>query len=104
MYDMTNLMTRYFKVKLKNQKIIDVEPPKLKVFREISKLSKTVTDDFGENEIDQLTEAVSLALSKNKQHYKVSKEQIESWFNYDELYDLLIAYFTWVSEITTTKN
>ena len=49
MYDMTKLVTRYFKVKLKNNKIIDVEPPKLKVFREISKLA-SMADDYGEGE------------------------------------------------------
>lgn len=103
MYDMTKLVTRYFKVKLKNQKIIDVEPPKLKVFREVTKLAKLV-DDFGEDEIDSLTKAVSLALSKNRQNYKVSPEQIEEWLNYDELYDLLINYFSWVNEVTNSKN
>lgn len=103
MYDMTKLVTRYFQVKLKNQKVIDVEPPKLKVFREISKLTKDVSE-FDEGEIDSLVKAVSLALSKNKQNYHVTTQQIEDWLNYDELYDLLVQYFTWVNEVTSSKN
>lgn len=103
MYDMTKLVTRYFKVKLKNQKIIDVEPPKLKIFREISKLAKVV-DEFGEDEVNSLSKAVSLALSKNKQNYRVTTSQVEEWLNYDELYDLLVKYFTWVNEVTNSKN
>lgn len=103
MYDMTKLVTRYFKVKLKNNKIIDVEPPKLKVFREISKLA-SMADGYGEGEIDSLTRAVSLALSKNRQRYKISPAQIEDWLNYDELYDLLLKYFNWVGEVTNSKN
>lgn len=103
MYDMTRLRARYFTVKLKNHKVLDVEPPKLKVFREISKITKNVTE-FGEDEIDNLTRAVSLALSKNRQNYKISLSQVEEWFNYDELYDLLIKYFSWVQEVTNSKN
>lgn len=103
MYDMTKLVTRYFKVKLKNNKIIDVEPPKLKVFREISKLASTI-DNYNEDEIDSITKAVSLALSKNRQRYKISPDQIENWLNYDELYDLLLNYFKWVGEVTNSKN
>ena len=103
MYDMTKLVTRYFKVKLKNQKVIDVEPPKLKIFREISKLANLV-DEFGEDEIDSLSNAVSLALSKNRQNYRVTQKQVEEWLNYDELYELLIAYFNWVAEVTSQKN
>ena len=103
MYNMTKLVTRYFKVKLKINKTIDVEPPKLKVFREISKLA-SMADDYGESEIDSITKAVSLALSKNRQRYKVSPDQIENWLNYDELYDLLLNYFKWVGEVTNSKN
>ena len=60
-----------------------------RIFREISKLAKVV-DEFGEDEIDSLSKAVSLALSKNKQNYKVTTTQVEEWLNYDELYNLLI--------------
>lgn len=101
MYDMTKFITRYFKIKLKNQKIIDVEPPKLKVFREILKLSKNIS---GNDEIDNLVRATSLALSKNKQNYKVSPEMIEETMNYDEIYNLLVSYFNWVNETTNSKN
>lgn len=40
MYDMTKLKTRYFDIKLKNGKILNIEPPKLKVLKKIAALSE----------------------------------------------------------------
>ena len=35
MYDMTKIQPRYFDIKLKNRKILNIEPPKLKVLKKI---------------------------------------------------------------------
>ena len=45
MYDMTKLKTRYFDIKLKNRKILNLEPPKLKVLRKIASLSEVKTSE-----------------------------------------------------------
>ncbi len=74
MYDMTKLKTRYFDIKLRTGKILNIEPPKLKVLKKIAALSEVKdTDDLGEKDIENLTEAVALALSKNRQNFKISK-------------------------------
>ena len=38
MYDMTKLQKRYFDVKFTNGKILNIEPPKLKVLKKIEKI------------------------------------------------------------------
>ena len=103
MYDMTQFVPRYFKTKLKNGKIIEVEPTKLKVLKKILKLSG-VKNEMTEKDFENITLATSMALSKNKQNYNVSTEWLEDNHNIDELQDLLINYFDWVNEINNSKN
>lgn len=103
MFDMTKYITRYFQVKLKDETVIDVEPPKLNVLRQIAKISKDI-ESFNENDITALCTATSLALSKNRQNKKISIEYLEENFDYDLLYNLLVEYFNWVGEIQSSKN
>lgn len=105
MYDMTNLTTRYFKIKLKDGKELELEPPKLKILRKISKLSKSINnDELAESDIENLSEAISLSLSKNKQKIDISTDYVEDNFDIDEMYDFLFKYYSWVGEIQNSKN
>ena len=105
MYDMTKFKTRYFDVKLRNGKPLNVEPPKMKMLKKISSLSSIKdTDNLSESDIDNLIEALSLALSKNKQNYKVSTTIIEEEYNILEVIDFLNAYFNWINSIQVSKN
>lgn len=103
MYDMTKFIPRYFTVTLKNGKIIDVEPPKLKVLKKIMVLGN-VKDVMSEQDFDNIIIATSMALSKNKQKHNVSVEWLTDNHNIDELMELLIHYFDWVNEINNSKN
>ncbi|MEI3507846.1 MAG: hypothetical protein V8R01_01735 [Bacilli bacterium] len=103
MYDMTKLIPRYFKIKLKNNKVLEVEPPKLKILKKIMKLG-SIKDNMEEKDFDNMILATSLALSKNKQNYKVSTDWLNENHDIDELYDLLTNYFNWVNEIQNSKN
>ena len=105
MYDMTKMRTRYFDLKLKNGRVINVEPPKLKVLKKVAALSEIKnTENLEENDINNLIEAVALALSKNKQNIKISNENVENSFDIDEIVDLLSNYFEWVNSIQNQKN
>lgn len=104
MYDMTQYIPRYFKTKLKNGKVLDVEPPKLKVLKKILTLSNIKDDELSEKDFGNIILATSMALSKNKQNYEVKTEWLEENHNIDELQDLLINYFNWVDEIRNQKN
>lgn len=103
MFDMTKYIPRYFKTRLKNNKIIEVEPPKLKVLKKILKLGK-VNNNISEKDFSDIILATSMALSKNKQNYKVTEEWLEENHNIEELQELLTNYFNWVDEIQNSKN
>lgn len=105
MYDMTKFKTRYFNMKLKNGKIIDIEPPKMKILKKIANLSEVKNnEELSEQDILNLTEAVALAFNKNRQNYKLTVEKIEEEYDIIEIVDFLNAYFDWVNSIQNSKN
>lgn len=105
MYDMTKFKPRYFTMKLKNNRILDLEPPKMKILKRIASLSEVKNnDELSEKDINNLTEAVSLALSKNKQGYKISQDKVDDEYDILEIVDFLNYYFEWVNSIQNSKN
>jgi hypothetical protein len=98
MFDLSTVNRRYFSIKL-NDLVLEVEPPKLKVLKKITSLSKLRDEDA----ITDLAEAVGLILSKNKKKYIVSDEIIEE-LDLDQMSDILTAYFEWLGNEKTSKN
>lgn len=105
MYDMTALVTRFFKIKLKNGLVLELEPPKLKILKKIASLSRSQsTGELTDVDITNLAEAIALSLSKNKQNRTITSDTVEDMFDIDEMYDFLANYFNWVGEIQNSKN
>lgn len=103
MFDMTKLKTRYFKLTLPDGAVIEVEPPKMKVLRKVLSLTD-IGDEITEETLNDLTEGLSLALSKNKQNRKVTTKWITDNLDVDDMMALSTAYFEWVGEIQSSKN
>ena len=105
MYDMNTLVKRYFTITLEDGRKLELEPPKLKVLKKISQLSKLGNDaELTAADIESLSTAISLSLSKNKSNVKITSDEVEDLFDIDEMYDFLTKYFNWVSEIQNQKN
>lgn len=106
MYDMTNLITRYFTIKFRNGLQLDVEPPKLKALKKILKVANVNINNLtdAENVFEDITEALTIALSKNKQNRKVTVDEIDDWLDIDEIIDLLNNYVEWIETINSSKN
>lgn len=103
MFDLNNFVKRFFTVKLKNNKVLEVLPPKLKNYRLIASLSNEY-DVYDPKNVDNIIKALSLALSNNKQNYNISEKYIEDTFTYDEANNLLIQYIIWINEVISSKN
>lgn len=104
MFDLTALKVRYFELKLKNGKVLEIEAPKLKVLKKIMSIAKVNKETVDDKIIGDLGFALSLALSKNKQNEKISADYIIDNLNIDEIQALLTAYFNWVRGIQDQKN
>lgn len=107
MYDMSTLVKRYFTITLDDGRTLELEPPKLKVLKKISQLSKLTGASDGEltvEDIESLSSAIALSLSKNKSNVNITPDEVEDMFDIDGMYDFLTKYFGWVSEIQSSKN
>lgn len=105
MYDMTKIKERYWLIKLRTGRVLNIEVPKLKVLKRITKLSKVAdTNNMTEEDMENLISALSIALSRNKEQFKVSEQWIEENININDVQDILNKYFEWVSNIQNLKN
>lgn len=98
MFDISTVNKRYFDIKINNIEL-EVEPPKLKALKKITALSKSLNEDA----IEDLTAAVITILNKNKTGYKISDELIDE-LDFDQLSEILTAYFEWLGREKTSKN
>lgn len=99
MYDMNQINKRYWDVKFTNGLFLSVECPKLKTLRKITDLTKDK-----ENAVENLAEALAMALSKNKQNETISAEFIDENFNIDDINSLLTSFFGWVKNVKNDPN
>jgi len=115
MFDFNTVSKRYFGIKLsyidEEEKVhtaqLEVEPPKIKVLKKITALSKArkVDGEDAENQdvMAELSEAVRNLLSKNKGEYKVPMDYIDD-LNFDQMQGILTAYFEWLSKEKNSPN
>lgn len=105
MFDMRNLVKRYYPMTLDDGRVIEIEPPKLKTLKKIAHLSKmSKGTELTEEDIESLATAISLALSKNRTDVKITPDEVEDMFDTAMMYDFLTDYFKWVNEIQNSKN
>lgn len=108
MFDISSVNKRYFEVKLTETNdvgeeisniIVEAEPPKLKVLKKITSISKSK----GEDAIDELTEAIKMILNKNRAKSKVPDKYIEE-LDSDQMKELLTEYFKWLNNNKNSPN
>lgn len=107
MFDISTINKRYFDIKLtieddNNQSKsieLEVEPPKVKLLKKLMSVKKTANEDS----MDELSEALRKMLSKNKANYSIPTEYIDE-LNFDQMIEILSAYFEWLGKERNSKN
>lgn len=98
MFDVSIVSKRYFDIKIGDISL-EVEPPKIKVLKKITALSKARNEDA----MEDLSSAISMILNKNKSGYKVSDELIDE-LDFDQMNEILTAYFEWLAKSKNSPN
>jgi hypothetical protein len=105
MLDLTIYKSRYYPVKISENEIINVEPPKRKQLKKILELTKNMkSESLDENDIDNLYEAITIAINKNKENKILSSDKIDDIFSLNALYAFFEGYYTWVADNLDQKN
>lgn len=105
MLDLSVYKTRYYQVKLDENVVVNIEPPKRKQLKKILSLTKSVNDaNFTEDDIDSLYEAAQIALSKNKENRTFTADDIENYLDLSALVAFFDGYYNWVMDNINQKN
>lgn len=105
MLDLTIYKQRYFQIKLSENDIINIEPPKRKQLQKILELTKSINNnDLTESDIDNLYEACLLAFNKNKEQRKFTMEGIDEILDLSSLLAFFDKYYSWIEENIDQKN
>lgn len=108
MFDISSVNKRYFEIRLTETNdsgeelssiVVEAEPPKLKVLKKITSISKSKQ----ENAIEDLTECIKMILNKNKTKSKVQDKYIDE-LDSDQMKELLSKYFKWLNENKNSPN
>jgi hypothetical protein len=112
MFDISTVSKRYFGIKLTvtdnkdrtHSVELEVEPPKIGALKKLMAVGKAASkDDKSSETMDDLANAVRDMLSKNKAGYVVPMEYIDA-LDFDELVQILDAYFNWLGNEKSSKN
>ena len=95
MFDLNNIITRYFEVKI-NGFELEIEPPTVKMLKRLTEVKKT------EN-INDFVEILAKILSKNKQRKEITVELVEQ-MTMDQMNELTEAYFMWLGRVKNHPN
>ena len=105
MLDLSIYKSRYYEVKLDDDVIVNIEPPKRKQLKKVLALTKSMSNEsLDESDIDNLYEAAEIAISKNKEGKKFSSDAIEDYLDLAALIAFFEGYYTWVMENVNQKN
>lgn len=88
MYKLNVVSARFYEVQLPGGKVLHLEQPKLKVLRKI--------EDSGES-VQELAESVSMILSKNREHVKISPAEVMEMLDLDQCSDFLDDFTDWLT-------
>lgn len=105
MLDLSIYKSRYYPVKLDENIIINIEPPKRKQLKKVMSLTKGINEqNISETDVDNLYEAAGIALSKNKENRPFTSEDIEEYLDLSALVAFFEGYYSWVMENIEQKN
>ena len=105
MLDLSIYKSRYYEVKLDENLVVNIEPPKRKQLKKVLSLTKSMSgENLNESDIDNLYEAAQIALSKNKENKSFTAESIEDYLDLAALIAFFEGYYNWVMENVNQKN
>lgn len=92
MLDLSIYKSRYYEVKLDENLVVNIEPPKRKQLKKVLSLTKSMSgENLNKSDIDNLYVAVQIALSKNKENKSFTAESIEDYLDLAALIAFLKA-------------
>lgn len=92
MFKISCVKTRYFEFEAPdNQKVLLLEPPKLKTLKEMEDIQKDAASSVAD-----VAALLAKILSKNKSGRKISPDTVMTWMDIDQMQAFLSAFMSWI--------
>ena len=97
MFDLNTVPKRYFEFKVPGSgKVLHIQPPKLKTLKQWEDIEE-------DGSVADLANAVARIISKNRENYKVTGENVLEWMDQDQLAAFMSAYAKWLKKEKDTN-
>ena len=97
MLDITKIHTGTFQIKLNDDTILKLMPPKVKLLKKVQKMAE-------ENDYSELIEGMVLILNSNTDGLEFDADFVEENIRLDELIEVYQKYFEWIAGIKASPN
>ncbi len=98
-FNFNKVQRKYYNVTLKNGKTYLVAMPEKATFETLLELKETAVEDV----IDDLYKCVAEIISNNKQGYRVTVEEINT-YSFDEIMQFIAGYTEFIKGLKNQKN
>ena len=102
-----NVKKRYFTVTLadENETTLMISTPSKSIMDEfISMKDSLVSEDMGEDAIDDLYDLCTKIMNRNKGGIKIAKKDIEDMLDFEDIILFIKSYTEFINELTNSKN
>lgn len=97
MFKISGVQTRYFEFEAPDtQKVLHIEPPKLKTLRSLENTSKSKNPS-----IMDMAGQIAKVISKNREKRTVTAEMVVDWMDSDQLNAFIEAFLNWLNREKT---
>lgn len=94
MFRLSSVKTRYFEFEAPdNNRVLHIEPPKLKTLNQLNELSKQ-----GKHSIGEMAGMIAKLISKNKENRKVTTDMVMEWMDSDQLASFVKSFVAWIRD------
>ena len=97
MLDITKIQTGTFQIKLNEDTVLNLRPPKVKLLKKIQNMAR-------ENDYTELIEGMVLILNSNTDGMEFDADFVEDYMRLDELIEVYQQYFEWIAGIKSNPN
>ena len=105
--DFNKIKKRFFTVTLADEKntTLLISTPTKEIMDEFISMKDSLTAEaMGDDAIGELYELCAKIMSRNKGGIKISKKDLESLFDFEDVIVFIQGYTSFINDLTSTKN
>ena len=93
-----------FKVKFEDGKVLNLNRPKMKAYKMVVGMSRSMDENQFEDMFDEISEVIAYVLSNNKEKKKIDSNFVCEHFEITDVIKFLTEYLNWANGMINDPN